>query len=242
MNKRFPVPEVRPGTVRLDAGQSRHARDVLRLTRGTTVDVFDPTGATGTGPIIAVEPGGVTVEVTAVQHPAAYPHGRLTVASAVPKGSRADWMVEKLSELGVDEFRPLVAARSVVVPDGRNKLARWLRIAEESAKQSRRSNVMRVTELADVNTALAAHAALTKWCLTTRGDAEPLSGVLPDTPGGDMLAMVGPEGGWTDAELAACRAAGCRPVTLTRTVLRVETAAVAVAAVVMCGGRRSATG
>src|SRR5687767_15989799 len=81
-----------------------------------------------------------------------------TIAAAVPKGDRADWMVEKLSELGVEEFIPLASARSVVLPEGRNKRERWVRIATEAAKQSRRGGVMRVGELTPVAEALKTEA------------------------------------------------------------------------------------
>ena len=159
-----------------------------------------------------------------------------TIVAAVPKGERADWMVEKLCELGTAEFVPLAAARSVVLPEGRNKRERWSRIATEAAKQSRRSGVMRVGELTlddDALAALAAEPGRVGWYFSTAPDARPAAEAVAALPGNaPVTAFVGPEGGWTDDELARFGAAGLTAVRLTDTVLRVETAAVAAAALI----------
>ena len=181
---------------------------------------------------------GVAVRVDRVEDAApARPAVRLTVAAAVPKGDRADWMVEKLSELGVAEFVPLAAARSVVLPGGRNKRERWVRIATESAKQSRRAGVMRVGELTPVAEALRVESGAACWFLATEAESAPVqiaTATASLAVGATLVAFVGPEGGWTDDELRQFAAASARAVRLTDTVLRVETAAVAVAAVVGC--------
>ena len=160
-----------------------------------------------------------------------------TVAAAVPKGERADWMVEKLSELGTAAFVPLAAARSVVLPEGKNKRERWSRIATEAAKQSRRAGVMRIGELTSVGPVLEDLAETSNaagWYFSTAGDAKPAGEAADALPAGtrSIVAFVGPEGGWTDDELSRFAAAGLTPVRLTPTVLRVETAAVAAAAVI----------
>ena len=208
--------------------EAHHVRNVLRLVVGDAVELFDAAGTTAAGRIVSVASDGVVVDVASVVE-GDRSAVALTVAAAVPKGDRAEWMVEKLSELGVNRFVPLAAARSVVLPAGRNKIERWERIAVEAAKQCRRTGVMAidaVTPLADVLRGSPG------WVLATEGDAKPV-GRLPIPP--TLTVLVGPEGGWTADELAACAAAGWSAVRLTRTVLRVETAAVAVAAVVGCG-------
>src|SRR5678816_394715 len=115
------------------------------------------------------------------------------------RGDRADWMVEKLSELGVLEFVPLAAARSVVLPERRGKRDRWLRIATEAAKQSRRAGVMRITELAPLDDALVrAKAAGAAWFLSTEEEyATPIGEAVGRTPPRNgITAFIGPEGGW----------------------------------------------
>ena len=234
MLRRVHVPQLYVGRTELDQAGSRHARDVLRLAVGTEVEVFDDAGGVARGVIEALEPG-VTVRVDAI---AAHDlRGAsvtdITVAAAVPKGDRADWMVEKLSELGVARFVPLATARSVVLPEGKNKRDRWARLATESAKQSRRRGVMRIEELTKLSDAIASAAAGARAIvLSTAADAKPLLDALADVPPSAVL-FIGPEGGWTDDELRLFQQHGVVAVKLTDTILRVETAALVAAAVVV---------
>jgi 16S rRNA (uracil1498-N3)-methyltransferase len=223
----------------LDERQARHALDVLRLASGTTVEVFDDAGHIATGELVIEDEMDVWVEVEALDNGAALSRRTqvaLTIASAVPKGERADWMIEKLSELGVTEFIPLAAARSVVLPEGRNKRDRWIRIAEESAKQSRRVGVMRVAELTPLDAMIqrieSSRDAAIAWHFATTENAKPISQLAQKLrPGQSVIGLIGPEGGWTDDEVARFVKSHVAPARLTPTVLRVETAAVAVAAV-----------
>ena len=228
MARRVHVPRIEVGRLALPPAEAHHVRDVLRLTVGDNLELFDAAGTTAVGRIVAVTVGVVAVEVSTVTAAAAAGVS-LTVAAAVPKGDRADWMVEKLSELGVARFVPVAAARSVVVPAGRGKADRWERLAVESAKQCRRTGVMAVGPVTPVATVVAAAAG---WVLSTEGgDVRPIASLAVPA---ELTVLVGPEGGWTADELAACRSAGWTAVRLTATVLRIETAAVAVAAVVGC--------
>jgi 16S rRNA (uracil1498-N3)-methyltransferase len=244
--RRIHVPHLCPGDLPLDPAQARHARSVLRLTDGAAVEVFDDAGRVAAGVLLLRGPHDVAVRVERVEAVAEDLGLRWTVAAAVPKGERADWMVEKLSELGTAAFVPLAAARSVVLPEGRGKRERWVRIATESAKQCRRAGVMRIGELTPVAEAVAQVAAgrgdatnrSAAWYLSTAAGAVPAVeavGRMRADGARGLTLFIGPEGGWTDEEMAAFDRAGCTPVRLTATVLRVETAAVAAAAVVGVG-------
>jgi 16S rRNA (uracil1498-N3)-methyltransferase len=227
--RRVHTPRLYVGRIELDQAGSRHARDVLRLEFGSEVEVFDDAGAVARGVIMTLEPM-VTVQVEAIDARDANVT-EITVAAAVPKGDRADWMVEKLSELGVARFIPLAAARSVVLPEGKNKRERWVRIATESAKQSRRRGVMRIEELTRVDLATTQAAGARAMVLSTDGDAKPILDALADAPPRVTL-FIGPEGGWTDEELQSFAQHHVVAVRLTGTILRVETAALVAAAVV----------
>lgn len=233
MSRRFHVPILTEGLVQLDETQSRHLRNVLRLERGQEVELFDSAGRTGNGSVVELEPL-VRVQVSNV-HPPRQQELTLTVAAAVPKGARADWMIEKLSELGTHTYIPLQTARTVVHPEA-GKLARWERLARESAKQCQRDDVLRIEPPSGLEQALNTCRG-ESWCLSTQGQSRSVIDVTAtlDQP---LLALVGPEGGWTDDELEAMRNRPCRFVRLTPTVLRVETAAIAIAAIVLSKGAR----
>jgi len=230
--RRIHTPRLVVGQITLDPASARHARDVLRLTQGTTVEVFDDAGATGAGTLVEVGPRAVVVRVEQFSNSDHASLMRLTVASAVPKGERADWMVEKLSELGVERFIPLATARSVVLPEGKNKHERWVRTATEAAKQSRRRGVMTIDPLTRVGEALKADEG-SVLLLSTAPNATPIVDALSSSRDrAPIRAFIGPEGGWTDDEVAMFDTVGATGVKLTSTVLRVETAAIAVAAIV----------
>ena len=147
-------------------------------------------------------------------------------------------MIEKLSELGTDVFIPMVAARSVVVPQGQSKFERWNRLAEESARQCGRNNVMRIDPVTPLQALLDQHlnngpdAGDETTCFLWADPGVPPLMAYPFTATSHFTLLIGPEGGWTDQELSAFAAARIEARRLTRTVLRVETAAIAAAAIV----------
>jgi 16S rRNA (uracil1498-N3)-methyltransferase len=230
--RRIHTSQVRAGDLTLSDREAHHARDVLRLTTGEAVEVFDDAGAVACGTIVACDARGVVVRVEQPASDDAAPSAiHLTIAAAVPKGDRADWMIEKLSELGVERFIPLATARSVVRPEGKNKRDRWTRIATEAAKQSRRRGVMRIDELTKLDAALR-DAGEARWVFSTTGEARSVIDLVARDAPPSVTAFIGPEGGWTDDELAQFSASNAIAVQLTPTILRVETAAVAVASIV----------
>jgi 16S rRNA (uracil1498-N3)-methyltransferase len=195
---------------------------------GTAVEVFDNEGNVASGTLM-FGPGGATFirvgEVRRQDNEAV----RITIASAIPKGERADWMVEKLSELGVTSFIPLAAERSVTLPSGKSKFERWNRIATESAKQSRRVGVMAVESLTTVEELLATNNV--GVVLSTESGSKSLMEVLNGFAG-EVLLVIGPEGGWTERELTKFSQAGYVAAGLTPSILRTETAAITAAGVV----------
>jgi 16S rRNA (uracil1498-N3)-methyltransferase len=226
--RRVRVQHVIPGELSLDADEAHHIRDVLRMSEGDAVEVFDAGGRIGQGRIGKSDARSVMVVVDEVHDPIGR-RLRWTVASAVPKGSRVDWMIEKLSELGTDRFVPLATQRSVVHPEGKGKRERWMRIAAEAAKQSRRTGVMQIDELTDL-AAFVRGMNGPGWYFSTEEQAVLATEAPCD--GEPLNLLIGPEGGWTDEEMRQLREAGLTAVSLGATILRVETAAVAAAAIV----------
>src|SRR5437870_3011498 len=102
MPRRIHVQRLRVGKIILDEREAHHVRDVLRLAPGKSIELFDDSGTAGRGSILRCSSNEVVVRIDSLQQPQA--QRELLIASAVPKGERADWMIEKLSELGVDRF------------------------------------------------------------------------------------------------------------------------------------------
>lgn len=229
--RRLHLNELQTGQVALSPDQCRHALRALRLTPGDAVELFDDAGRTAQA-VLLDEMGNLRVD--SIQTPAESAR-TLVIASALPKGPRADWMIEKISELGCAQFIPLQTRRSVVHPAGEGKLDRWERIARESAKQSRRTGVMRIDPLCPLP------ELLKKWTgagvfFTTSPACNPVHpSQLPKT--GQFLIAIGPEGGWDDSEEQLMLQRGWIPASLGETILRVETAAVAAAAICLLNAR-----
>jgi len=232
--RRVRVEKVGVGEIKLAEGEAHHARDVLRLAVGAEVEVFDGEGNIAAARIARSDGKTVMVRVEKVEER----DSRLfewSVAAAVPKGTRGDWMVEKLSELGAHAFIPLKTTRSVVSVEGKNKLARWERLANESAKQSKRRGVMKFGEVMDVGK-FVAELKSPGWYLSlderARKIGDVVSEVVQEKQIKALTLLIGPEGGWTDDELRLFDRAGLTGVRMGASILRVETAAVAAAAIV----------
>ncbi len=227
---RFFVPAFDEGVVALSAEESRHARRVLRLRAGDLIELFDGSGRSAAGEIMpdgGARSGPVTVRVARVTDEGA-PASRLTLLVAPCKGPRLTMLIEKLTELGVDEMILTRFERSVVrlKPESAEKL---MRTAIEACKQCGRNRAPIIRAGRDWTRDLA------NWRDSAGGAAQlfvadPGPSATPVEPGRDVAVVIGPEGGFTDAERAALIAQGAVPLRLARNILRVETAAIAAAA------------
>lgn len=207
------------GEVALDAEEARHMRAQRVKTEGK-VSLFTGKGVVAIGTLL----GTGKVKILELQEIPKSEHS-LIMAVAVPKGDRADWMLQKLTELGVASIIPLKSERSVVLPR-EAKQERWQRILIEACKQSRQAWIPELALLSTIEQA-AQHAADVKLLLDQHG--KPLAGLLQNLPK-TVLAFVGPEGGFTDGEKQQLQKAGCVAASLGSSILRIETAAMAVAA------------
>ena len=220
----------------LDADQSRHALRALRLSVGDPVRLLDGCGAVASATIREARPGAGACAITSVER-VARPTPRLTLATAIPKGPRGDAMSNDLAQLGADVLLPMTTARSVVVP-GPSKLARYHKQAFEAAKQCGRAWFMDVAPLTSFAQVLADHADHadhaddTTLKLLADPAGEATSAIAPRLAGAmSVVVLVGPEGGFTEAEAQAARDAGFVSWRFAEHILRVETAAAAAVAV-----------
>ena len=214
--RRFHVPSLESDAVRLSPEESHHLVEVLRLREEAEVSLFDGRGSAARAKVHRIEGGEVELRILGPEPSRESPLS-LTVAVAPPKGDRMSFLIQKLTELGVTRIIPLETER------GRpgESLERWRRIAVESCKQSGRSRSPEVAAPRSFEEVLNEEGGLVA--------AHPSAPPLSPPRGGAIVALIGPEGGWSDEELAL---AATRRVTLfglgPRT-LRTETAAIAAA-------------
>jgi 16S rRNA (uracil1498-N3)-methyltransferase len=212
----------------VEGAEGRHAVDVLRLAPGERVRVGDGRGTVAEGPVVAADAAGLRVLVESrVEVPA--PQPEFVLVQALPKGDRGPLAVDLATELGVDRIVPWAASRCVTRwRDDRIEkgLAKWRAAARAATKQARRPRLPEVTApmttrqvcglLADADLALVLHEKARR------------SLAAIDVPrSGTVVVVVGPEGGITDGETVAFRAAGADVVRLGPEVLRTSTAGAA---------------
>ncbi|MFC5730740.1 MULTISPECIES: 16S rRNA (uracil(1498)-N(3))-methyltransferase [Nocardioides] len=220
---------VAPGdAVTVEGDEAHHAVVVRRLRLGEAVQLADGAGRVVTGAVSATGKRAFTVVAAeVVDHPE--PQPRLVVVQALPKGDRGELAVEVLTEIGVARIVPWAAARSVAVWKGERAAkshAKWQATAREAAKQSRRAWHPEVTPLASTAD-LAALVAGVDLAVVLHEDAtEPLPAIAVPQDG-EILVVVGPEGGLTDEEVAHLVTAGAVAVRLGAEVLRTSTAGLA---------------
>lgn len=224
----------------LDGPEGRHAADVLRLEVGEPVLLADGAGRVAVCTVAAAHRGALDLAVHELRDEPAPPR-RLVLVQALAKGDRDLLAVEAATELDVDEVVPWQADRSIVRwkgERGEKARGRWARTAVAAAKQSRRARVPEVAGLVGRESLLARVRDAALPLVLHEEATAPLGGVeLPVE--GEVLLVVGPEGGIGPEELAALTAAGAQPVRLGRTVLRTSTAgAAALATLHTLGGWR----
>ena len=227
--RRMPLNPLQAGDHRLTKDESRYLLKALRLTEGEKIEVFDGQGFFALATLRGIDDGQPYLDVQTPQE-APKPDHELFLAVATPKGDRADWLGEKITEIGASGLIWLQTERSVVTPKpGSKKFERWARLADSAARQSRRVRVpkiqgpMSLEELSGQEFQNRLVASPTKTDHT-----------LPKGPlRGRTVVVIGPEGGFTDHELEQLKNSGYNLLWLSPHILRTETAAIAAAAVLI---------
>lgn len=224
--------------VEVTGDEAHHAVAVRRMRAGEAVVLTDGAGTRVTGLVTSTGKRALTVTVTGVAR-VARPTPTLTVVQALPKGDRGELAVEMLTEVGVDRIVPWAASRCVAVWRGERATkshARWQATAREAAKQARRAWHPDVPALASTTDVVALVTGADLAVVLHEEATDPLATL--DVPNGDVVVIVGPEGGLTDEEVAAFAAAGARTVRMGEEVLRTSTAGVVAGGVLLSRSAR----
>jgi len=229
MAKRFYVNcPLAAGRVKIHGPEAHHLAGVMRLRPGDPVCLFNGDGHEYPATVLAVDRHSVDLEVIGVESPHRELSFRLEVAAPLPKGDRAQFLLEKLTELGVAAFVPLRTGRSVVHP-GDFRLEKLRRFVIEASKQCGRNVLMEVAPVTEWKEYCRRQDAASTRFLAHPGSSSDLNPLAIPT-NQDLVLAVGPEGGFTEEELKATQENNWRFVTLGPRILRIETAALALAA------------
>jgi len=211
------------------ADEVAHHVQVLRLVPGARITLFNGEGGQYVATINAVEKKRVTVEIKLFEPREAELPYAITLAQALPEASKMDWIIEKAVELGVHAIQPLAAQRCVVrlsAERTEKKLQHWRSIVVAAAEQSGRNRLATVAEPADVMQWLQRQELHPRIMLSPRAD-QSLSDWARHHPPQSLSLMIGPEGGFTDAEEAFAASHGVLMLSMGARVLRTETAGLA---------------
>jgi 16S rRNA (uracil1498-N3)-methyltransferase len=239
MSERFFVDDpIRGDRAVLTGAEAHHLIHVMRAKTGSQVVLFDGGGAEFLAQVRTLRRSDVELAVLERRQIDRELTRSLVVGVALPKGDRQKWLIEKLTEIGVARLVPLHTARSVAQP-GAEALDRLARNVIEASKQCGRNRLMQLSEPCDwadfivspppAASRLLAHPASQDVANCVRG-----SSAIPSLHDEVTLA-IGPEGGFTDGEVGEALRAGWTCVDLGARILRVETAAIVLAALVACG-------
>ncbi|MCB2228116.1 MAG: 16S rRNA (uracil(1498)-N(3))-methyltransferase [Desulfarculaceae bacterium] len=237
--RRFLVPpgSLAPGEAELPPEEAAHARKVLRLAPGEAVELIDGEGARAGGRLTRLDKRGGAVMVEAVDEAPA-PAPLLVLCPGLLKAPAMELIAVKLTELACDQVRPVQSARAVPrLKDAAAKQERWSRLARQALKQCGAARAPRFAEPAPLAEVLAAAPDDALKLLLYEGEkrttlAQAIAGAA--TPR-EVWALIGPEGGFAPEEAEAAQAAGFISCGLPHTILRAETACLAVASVIRFG-------
>lgn len=209
----------------LEGAEAHHLAAVRRFASGDRVTLFNGDGFDYIADVISVGKKTVILQIASILPVSRELNFAIVIASALPKGDRADFLIEKLTELGVTRFIPLITERSIVRPK-QSAVEKFERAVIEASKQSGRNKLMTVESPYDWNDFLSrSDLPSSRYLLHTDSSATALSKSALE-----VIVAVGPEGGFTSEEVEKAKGSGWQTVSLGPRVLRVETAAIAAAA------------
>ena len=232
---RFFVPQLYNETMTIEGVDARHISKVLRMQPGAQLQLVSDDGVSALAEITAIDSECVTVRCLEKLAESHEPAVRLVLAQGLAKGEKMEFIIQKAVEMGAYSVVPVAMEHSVVRLDGAKaakKVERWQKIAESAAKQSKRDIIPEVQPVQTMAQMLAANDCATKIIAYECEDKKSLKAALKaalkeaQAKGAltDLLLIIGPEGGISEAELETARAAGAVPVSLGRRILRAETA------------------
>ncbi len=246
MSRFFCPPEsIKSDRIYIKGKEAHHILDVMRLKTSDKVITFDGTGKEYTATIEKASNQEVVLKIVSTKDRRQEPGYKVTLACAIPKKSKMDYIVEKSTELGVDTIIPIITTRTIVRLDKEKKLTqrlRWRKIAVAASKQCGRNTVPEVEmpqTLKGLLDRVKGYDLAILACLEDKrmDFREVINRNISDfrkkytSESKGVIIFIGPEGGFTPEEIKNAKSAGCSSISLGYTVLKTDTAAVATLAI-----------
>lgn len=230
--RRFYCNPITKSTAELTGRQAHHLTSVLRLKAGRKVELFDGAGWLATAAVLSATNHKVTLQIENTKMTPKPHQCSIIIAPSVAKGTRFDWLITKCTELGIDRVAPVIFERTVKHPKNPKTAARWRNLAIEAAKQSRRLFLPQIDLPLTLEQAVKKLKADHPNAGILFGSLDTVCPSILETPTAnvDTIAFIGPEGGLTQQEESFLSSLSAQPVRITDSVLRIETAAIAAAA------------
>jgi 16S rRNA (uracil1498-N3)-methyltransferase len=223
-----PQPRIEKGMLKVEGEEVKHIRKVLRLRAGDEIAVFDGLGKEFEGMIVEEGLSSVVIRIQNVYSSKGDSPLEVTLAQSLLKGEKMDYLIQKATELGIQEIIPFLSSRSVPLLEKSGRLKRhhrWERIAVEASKQCGRSVVPKIESLQDYSEILRRTSPNTLLLILWEREGTRLKEILERSEERKKIFFViGPEGGFSQEEVEEAKRAGFIPVTLGRRILRAETA------------------
>ena len=228
-----PPSQIDTNTATITGSEQHHLRNVLRITSGETIRIIDGRGNVYTAEILDTPTNRSSSEVRIHTHEFhATPSPTLTLFQGLPKNDKMELILQKTTELGVTRIVPLHSEHALQKPS-QNRYERWHRVLISATKQCKRAWLPELCNAQQFETSLSQLESFSlSLLLSPHAEVQHIKTVLRKTSTPNAIALfIGPEGGFSNREIAAAIQNGCIPVTLGTNILRTETAAIAAVAV-----------
>ncbi|MBI9016937.1 MAG: 16S rRNA (uracil(1498)-N(3))-methyltransferase [Phycisphaerae bacterium] len=238
--KRFYHSPIKQPIIEISGTEAHHITNVMRLSPGTQIEIFDGLGTLAKGVIGTTSKKMVIIEISDLQKLQQRQTGKVTIVASIAKTDRFDWLISKCTELGVDRICPAIFDRTVKQPKNPKIIDRFNNLAISAAKQCKSLFIPEIDRPAPLESIIAKlkQEQPNAWLITgsLEKDTKNIKQIISETTPPDYIAIIGPEGGITEAENQMLSDNNSTGIKLTNTILRTETAAIAIATI-LCTAR-----